>query len=317
MIVGIDVSKQSFDGAWSSSSSNKINNQAFEYTDAGISELLKLTPTDSFYVMEATGVYHTRLAVRLHEAGRKVCVANPLVIKRFGEMKLSRVKSDRADAQLIREYGVANTLKPWSPTSDDITALQQAHSWLDDLIRDRTRLTNRQEALAHRVKASPFVEQQMKEQKKLLQEQITACEQHLDSTVKKSFPELYERLQTIPSIGKKTATELIIITGGFRRFTDVKALSAYVGISPTTYSSGTSVRGRGGIAKMGQGRMRQLLYLCSWTAKRCNNACQALYDRLKAAGKPPKVIYIAIAHKLLRQAYAVALSGRDYVPGCA
>ena len=317
MIVGIDVSKSTFDGAWSCSSSNKINHQVFEYTDAGISELLKLTSANAFYVMEATGVYHTRLAVRLYEAGRKVCVANPLVIKRFGQMQLSRVKSDQADAQLIREYGVTNKLKPWVPTSNEIIVLQQAHSWLDDLIRDRTRLTNRQEALAHRVKANPFVVQQMNAQKKLLDEQIKACELHLETTVKKSFPELYERLQTIPSIGKKTATELIIITDGFRRFADVKALSAYVGISPTTYSSGTSVKGRGGIAKMGQGRIRQLLYLCSWTAKRCNNACQALYDRLKAAGKPPKVINIAIAHKLLRQAYAVASSGKDYVPACA
>ena len=51
--------------------------------------------------------------------------------------------------------------------------------------------------------------------------------------------------------------ELIIITNGFTRFEDVKQLSAYVGVSPTTYSSGSSIKGRGGIAKMGQARMRQ------------------------------------------------------------
>ena len=81
-----------------------------------------------------------------------------------------------------------------------------------------------------------------------------------------------------------------------------KALSAYTGVSPTTYRSGTSV----------QGRARQLLYLCSWTAKRCNNACQTLHTRLSEAGKPPKVINNAIAHKLLRQAFAVATTGQDY-----
>jgi len=108
--------------------------------------------------------------------------------------------------------------------------------------------------------------------------------------------------------------ELIIITAGFSRFADIKALGAYIGVSPTTLRSGTSVKGQGSIAKLGQGRMRQLLYLCSWTAKRCNPACRALHARMKAAGKPPKVINIAIAHKLLRQAFAVAQHNTTFSP---
>ena len=135
--------------------------------------------------------------------------------------------------------------------------------------------------------------------------------------VKKSFAELYGRLISIPSIGAKTAVELIIITNGFTRFEDVKQLSAYVGVSPTTYSSGSSIKGRGGIAKMGQARMRQLVYLCSWTAKRCNPACKQLYERLQASGKPAKVINIAIAHKLLRQAWAVAKQNVNFNPNIA
>ena len=50
--------------------------------------------------------------------------------------------------------------------------------------------------------------------------------QHLETLVKKSFAGLYKRLQTIPSIGTKTALELIIVTDGFTRFEDVKALCA-------------------------------------------------------------------------------------------
>ena len=108
-----------------------------------------------------------------------------------------------------------------------------------------------------------------------------------------------------------------MVTDGFSRFEGVKALSAYVGISPSTFCSGPSIRGRGAIAKLGQGRMRQLLYLCSWTAKRYNPACAALYARLRAAGKPPKVINVAIAHKLLRQAFAVATQNRPFSPELA
>ena len=196
-------------------------------------------------------MYHTRLALKLYEAGRQVSVVNPLVIKRFAQMQLSRVKSDKADAQLIRAYGEQQTPNLWSPSSLEIVELKQAHSWLDDLVRERTRLSNRKEALSHQACPSQFVLSQMAKQVLLLEEQIRACEAHLEDTVKKSFPELYKRLQTIPSIGSKTALELIAITDGFSLFANDKALSAYIGISPTTYRSGTSVQGKGGIANVG------------------------------------------------------------------
>jgi transposase len=293
-----------FDAAWLLAGQRR--HQRFEYTSEGIGQLLEQTPLDAHYVMEATGTYHARLALRLHESGRKVSVVNPLVIKRFAQMQLSRVKSDRADADLIRRYGEQQVLLPWSPAAAEVFELQQAHGWLDDLIGDRTRLLNRSEAHAHHAKPSVFVISQMAAQLQQLDKQIKGCEQHLEVLVKKSFSKLFDRLLTIPSIGAKTAIELIIVTDGFKRFEDVKALCAYIGVSPTTFRSGSSVNGKGGIAKLGQGRMRQLLYLCSWTAKACNPACKALHARLKALGKPPKVINIAIAHKLLRQAFAVA-----------
>lgn len=311
MIVGIDVAKGSFDGAWEAN--GRPRHQSFEYTEAGFAALLEATPADAHYVMEATGVYHARLALWLYEAKRRVSVVNPLVVKRFAEMQLSRVKSDKADARLLRAYGLAHEVAPWAPAAAEILELQQAHAWLDDLIRERTRLMNRTEAHRHQPKPSSFVSAQMAAHEHALEQQIEACERHLEALVKKFFPELYERLLTIPAIGPKTAIELIIITHGFRRFEDIKALSAYVGVSPTTYRSGTSVKGQGTIAKLGQGRMRQLLYMCSWTAKRCNPACRALYVRLKTAGKPQKVINIAIAHKLLRQAFAVARSNGPFL----
>lgn len=312
MIIGIDVSKATFDAAWGQVGQHR--HQSFAYTDEGIAALLAVTPAESHYVMESTGVYHSRLALQLHEAGRRVTVLNPLVVKRYAQMQLSRAKSDKADAELLCRYGEHHALTPWAPEAEEIVELQQAHGWLDDLVRQRTRLLNRQEAAAHQPRPSAFVAKQMAVQLDQLERQIKACEQHLEVLVKKSFSALYARLLSIPSVGPRTAMELIIVTAGFSRFTEVKALGAYIGVTPTTYQSGTSVKGRGGIAKLGQGRMRQLLYLCSWTAKRCNPACRALYARLKAAGKPTKVINIAIAHKLLRQAFAVATSGQPFSP---
>lgn len=304
MFAGIDVSKDWFDVAWEAD--GQIRCQQLAYTEDGIEQLLEQAPRAAVFVMEATGTYHARLALRLYEAGRTVSVVNPLVIKRYAQMKLLRVKSDRADAQLILQYAREQTPPLWEPASEQVQELQQAHGWLSDLINEKSRLLNRQHALSYRARPSAFVVAQMAAQLEQLQRRIDECEQHLEVLVKKSFAELYERLLTIPSIGAKTALELIIVTDGFTRFEDVKELCAYIGVSPTTLRSGSSIKGRGGIAKLGQGRMRQLLYLCSWTAKSCNPACKQLHQRLKAQGKPAKVINIALAHKLLRQAFAVA-----------
>lgn len=299
-IVGIDVSKNWLDVAWIDN--ERTITKRFDYTSKGLNQLLKATPSDATYVMEATGIYHIHLAISLFDNKRKVSVVNPLVIKRYGEMHLSRVKTDSADAVLILNYGQVADLKFWHPEPQHIQEMKAAQRWLEDLIEERTRLKNRTHAQSYLVVRTSLVDKQQARRIAQIDQDIT----YLENQVKKHYAELYDLLTTIPSIGNKTATQLIIITCGFTKFNNIKQLSAYTGVSPTTYRSGSSVRGRGGIAKMGQGRLRQLLYICSWTARKCNPACKILYERMKDLGKPSKVINIAIAHKLLRQVFAVA-----------
>jgi len=310
MKVGIDVSKLTFDASWVID--DKQSHRCFDYTDEGINELIALLPVEAHVVMEATGVYHSRLALRCYEAGLSTSVVNPVVIKLFGQMLFKRVKSDKADAVLIRQYAEAHEPDLWIPSNTAIHDLKQALSWLDDLVRERTMVSNREEAVRHNAVPSEFVLGEIKDFRKYIKARTKKCDDYLRAVVKKHFPELYNSLQTIPSIGEKTTIEMIVVTGGFTKFESDKALAAYIGVSPTTYSSGTSIHGRGGISRASRGRTRQCLYLCSWTARRTNPACAAMYDRMKKAGKPPKVIGVAIAHKLLRQIFAVGMSGQNY-----
>jgi len=101
---------------------------------------------------------------------------------------------------------------------------------------------------------------------------------------------------------------LIAITGNFTKFSDYRQLVAYVGLNAGIFESGSSVKGKGHICKMGTARLRKLLYLCSWSAKKYNQPCQQMYERLKAKAKPEKVIKVALANKLLRQAFAIGKS---------
>lgn len=107
---------------------------------------------------------------------------------------------------------------------------------------------------------------------------------------REEYQQTLKLLTSIPMIGDKTAIMLIAITADFEELDHYKQLIAYVGFSPRVYQSGTSVKGKGHICKMGKSQIRKLLYLCSWSTKRYNKACKEMYERLKKKGKQERVI---------------------------
>jgi transposase len=141
---------------------------------------------------------------------------------------------------------------------------------------------------------------------------IKQGEKELVQCVREQFMDLFELLTSIRGVGKKSAVMFIVLTQAFTRFEDAKQFTSYLGLSSFITTSGTSVRGSGSISKMGNSRMRQLLYMGALTAKRSNKACMQFADRLKANGKPPKVVRVAVANKLVRQAFAVIKNQEAY-----
>jgi len=119
-------------------------------------------------------------------------------------------------------------------------------------------------------------------------------------------------LQTIPGISKKSALELIIVSGAFKNFTSAKQFSAFIGLCPCLNESGTSIRGYRGISRIGDKNIRATLYMCSLAAKVYNKACQELYERMVAAGKAKKVALVAVMNKLLKQVFGIVNSGEVY-----
>lgn len=88
-------------------------------------------------------------------------------------------------------------------------------------------------------------------------------------------------------------------------FGNYRQVISYLGMCPRVYESGTSVHGKAKICKMGLGSIRKKLYMCALSARKCNPACKALYDRLVEKGKAAKLALIAVANKLLKQAFAI------------
>jgi len=109
-IVGIDISKSTFDVYIPSKGYSQYANSI-----DGFRQLKKDLASNSRCVMEFTGSYYYQLASYLYDHGLAVSVVNPLVIKRFMQMKLQRNKTDKSDAKMISDYGQEQELTQWEP----------------------------------------------------------------------------------------------------------------------------------------------------------------------------------------------------------
>lgn len=305
--IGIDISKQTFDVVVLGHE-NTYTHFCFENNIKGFNQLLRKVSATDIFLMEASGPYYLKLAHFLFANKLSVSVVNPLVVRRFCQMRMQRTKTDKKDALMLAHYARAESPSPWKPEEQQIIKLKQINTAVEQLDKQITALKNQLEALEQ----MPVIEKQVRKSLKRvleeLQKQKRGLEQKLEKIVVDSFAQSYEAIKTIPGIGTKTAAMLIAISANFSKFSTYRQLLSYVGLSPRTFQSGTSVKGKGHICKMGMGSIRKLLYMCSWSAKRYNGPCKQLYDRLKAKGKAERVIKIAIANKLLRQAFAIAKS---------
>lgn len=304
---GIDISKDVFDVCDHEEQFHQFSNSL-----SGFKKFLKLLDTTSHCVMEATGYYHVRLAYFLVEHGIAVSVENPLKIKRFIQMGLSKVKTDKSDSKYILNYARDQQPKHWFGESKSQQESLQLSRLLSVYTKQSTQLKNKihgEEVLGN---PSKVVVQSLKRQLKNIQKEVKKLEDCLLENIKKEHLESLTLLKSIPGIGSKTAVMLLVLTDGFNRFESSKELCSYAGITPIIRQSGSSVKGRPRISKIGNPKLRNLLFMCSFNACKYNPACKALYDRIVAKGKSKKLALIAVCNKLLKQAFSIVKSGLPF-----
>jgi transposase len=311
-VVGIDVSKDTL--AICHLVEEKLQHLETENNPAGFKKLVKQCSTESIYVMEATGIYYLQLAYYLYEQGAQVVVVNPVIIKRYIQMHLGKGKSDKKDAQWIRRYGEQNQVTYWQPEEQVIVECRQLEQVIEQLIKQKTMVINSLEALERQPVVSSLAIKSLKQTLNTLEKQIKQLEGRLLDNLEKTFAKEIKLLTSIPGIGKKTAGMLLLFAGSFQKIDNYRQLIAKAGLSPREYTSGSSIRGKVRITKMGGSLIRSKLYVCSFSAKKSNAACKALYDRLVAKGKNGKLALIAVCNKLLKQAFAIVKSGIPYRP---
>jgi transposase len=309
--LGVDISARWFDVAHAEAV------RRFPNTPAGIAACLRWLVGFGEPVrvgMEATGSYHLPLATALHGAGHMVFVCNPLSIARYTEAVLARTKTDATDARRIARFCEVHELTPWAPASPAQQRLHALVSTRQALVRQVQQLRNRQGAAGY-TPCEALVAELHAPVLEALAVQITRIDRELAdlATAEEEPGPQLRLLASIPGLGLVTAAALLASLP-LDRLTTPRRVAAYVGLCPRERSSGSSVRGRSRTGPLGPAHLRKALYMPALVAMRVNAALRAFADRLRHAGKRPKVIVVAVMRKLLLLAWAILRSGRPFSP---
>jgi len=315
MFFGIDISKKTFDAVLLSDGF-KPRHKAFSNDEAGHAALLHWLQSQGAQAvhacLEATGTWADDTALALQEAGHQVSLVNPARIHAFARTGLKRTKTDKADALLIARFCQLHQPPAWTPLSPQVQQLQGLVRRLEHLEEMLTIENNHLDAGG----VQGLVKESLEEHIAYLTEQIEKTRRQIKVHIDQN-PNLKQQaklLESIPGIGATTAALLMAELGEITHFDSARQVAAFAGLVPRIRESGTSVRGRCRLSKMGSSRLRKSLYFPAITALRFNPLIKAFGLRLLAQGKSKMLIVGAAMRKLLHLAYGVLKSRQPFNP---
>jgi transposase len=313
-VLGIDVAKSSFHAALLERGS-KERVKSFPNNSKGFDQLanwIRNRKVEHVHAcLEASGGWSEALAADLHDRGHVVSLVNPQRIKAFGASEGLRTKTDAIDAALIARFCVVHEPPAWTPPSREIRALQSLWRRRESLIDIRTQELNRLQG----PESDPSVRNSLTDHIAYLDEEIKDIEQRINRTIDDD-PKLRgqrDLIATIPGLGKTSASAITAEFPNMEEYRDGNAVAAYAGLCPKLRESGTSLR-RSTLSRVGNARLRTMLFFPALAAMRHNANIRAFADRLRARGKHKMVIVAAAMRKLLVLAYGVVKSGRPFDP---
>jgi len=313
LCCGIDVSHLTLDVSYQNNLGELFHLRVGN-NNKGFDLILEHTGTDYHFVMEATGVYYIRLAFYLYGRGCKLSVVNSLSVKRYIQMHLERNKSDKKDSGWICRYAIEQRPPYWEMPDSAYFECKQLYNTIREYADQIKRFNNQLHSLRLLPLPSKDTIRSLEKITQQLAKEMTILEGKLEAQLEQWQPAQLKSVSSIKGIGKRATAMLIVFTQGFKYTKSHRQLISFAGLSPTEYSSGSSIQGKPRIYKRGGKNLRDVLYMCSMNAMKTNPACKSLYDRLRANGKTGKQALIAVCNKLLKQVFAVVKNNSLYQP---
>jgi transposase len=313
-ILGVDIAKAKFDVALLLG--ERVVHRFFSNDANGFAALKgglgRRGVTHLHVCMEATGRYWEALATCLHRAGHTVSVVNPRRVKSFWESELQRQKTDQVDAGVIARFCRAASPRAWTPPPAELRELQELVRRLDALKRMETQEKNR----LSNPGMAPVVEADIEDHLAYLRGRIKETERTIAEHIN-AHPQIKEQrdlLTSIPGIGQTTAALLLGELGEVSNYVSARQVAAHAGLTPKQFQSGSSIKGKPRLSKMGNVHLRKGLYMCAVVAKHHNPIIKAFCHRLLSTGKPTMLVIAAAMRKLLTIAFAVLKSNKPFNP---
>lgn len=288
VFVGIDVSKAALDIFVESLGRQRIANAS----DA-VAAMIAGLPRPCFVVLEATGSYDGLLRRELDQAAIAYARVNPEQARDFARAVGRRAKTDAVDARMLAEMGRRLDLAPAPAEDPDRQRLAKWQRRRDQLVamrqQEKVRLIEERDE-AFRAGLAAHIAQ--------LDQAVAEAERAIDALLAASsgLAEAEKRLRSVPGVGRVAAVTLMALMPELGERSP-KQLAALAGLAPFNHDSGDK-RGQRRI-RGGRRRVRQALYMAALSAARFHPRLKAFADKLKAKGKPPKPVLVAVARKLL------------------
>jgi len=290
-MIGIDVSKKSFDVATS------IDKEVahYEYTKTDMSKLVRrlrcIEPER--IVLEATGGYETALVCCLQEHGFPVVVVNPRRIRDFARALGVVAKTDKLDATIIARY--AAMMKPdiQMPISRNSRLLKALTTRRRQLVDMQTREKNRKEHIFDK-----SIARSLEAVLRMVEKEIAKINKAIRAAIRSDelLSEKAAYLETVPGIGPTTAHVLVTELPELGQY-NRRQIAALMGVAPINRDSGT-FRGKrmtGG----GRRQVRTRMYMPTLVAIQHNPVIRTFYQRLVSEGKPKMTAVVASMRKLI------------------
>lgn len=294
--------------------------KVFKNSDAGIKALVKwvisLTNSDIrvLYVMEATGVYHQKLAYSLEGLGHDISVVLPSRISNYMRTLEVKTITDKTCSKAIAQFGLERKLDLWKRPDTVYKELQQLTRERDQIVEQRVVIKNQMHAENSEYEPNKRSLKRMETRIKFLNSQekeikedigkIVAKEKHLKAKI--------NDICTIPGVGMLTAVIVLAETNGFELIRNKKQLSSYAGLDIKEKQSGTSVKKKPRISKRGNRNLRKAMHLPSLSSVKYNKAHRELYNRIVSKNGIKMKGLIAVQRKLLELIYTISKNNTTF-----
>ena len=313
-LIGIDVSKLTLDLAcfeqqserWSRPCKLDNNSQGWDTLIQWVEQQTRAPREDICIVMEATGVYHLKVAAYLSRKGLKVIIVNPQLASQYAKSQNQLNKSDKLDSRSLQQYG--SQLKKrhlFIPDTPEISQLKALLSRMHQLGKDLQRERNRLEKCDFQ-EGSSWARTSVERLIEFITSEQQLTQLQIDQLIAQN-PTLKHNqklLCSITGIGKLTSQWLLPLLSA-QRFTSARETAAFLGLVPCHKSSGTSLHTRGRLSGRGDANLRAKMFMPALAAVRHDPAMKAFYQHLVAKGKPKKVALTAVMRKLVHICYGV------------